>query len=167
MIYSGLSKKEIISIFDGRVSKNTIDSICYDVLGGGFNYLRKSVRKVLYTLVILEINPKSISDVAENELIFDAYKVGNRIRELFSADTLRDLNMREADINSLDILQIATVSTMGPLLMSYYKLGYSNDEILAEFGSAYHLEDLEWLTEIIWHMETDEARLFFKSNLLD
>ncbi|KKL72245.1 hypothetical protein LCGC14_2086830 [marine sediment metagenome] len=51
-------------------------------------------------------------------------------------------------------------------LLRFYKLGYSNDQILEKFGPAYHLEDLESFTDTIWHKTPDEARIFFYTGFL-
>lgn len=76
------------------------------------------------------------------------------------------LGISEARIERLEYLERAKICILGPHLLRFYKQGYSNAQILGEFGLTFAIDDLEWLTDIIWGLTPDQARIKFYSGYL-
>jgi len=172
-MYQGLSRDDIVEKFrtEGRAdfSIKTLISILDRVIGGSFGIILDNIREVILTIIIMETNPKSQVEILRDSRIFDKAQqtVATKLNNLFPVQEILDkLGISEARIGGLLYLDRAKVCVLGPHLLRFYKLGYSDAQILGEFGPAFAIEDLEWLTDVIWGLTPDQARIKFYSGYL-
>jgi hypothetical protein len=172
-IYQGFSRGEILSKFVTKENPSGIkgglfDAICERVLGGRSDELRAVAIEAVLTIILLEKNPRTYQDILDDpryKNFGNRRALQDRIARLFKIDDyyLKLAEARRAVTSGIKALKI---TICGPHLHNLYRKGYSDQQILNEFSSAFTLDDIVWLTDAIWGFTPDEARKIFAFNQL-
>lgn len=94
--------------------------------------------------------------------------IGEKLRDFYENDMLVQRTLKRLGYNpiQLDALQIAKIVLIGKELELFYREGLSDNDILQQLGSAYTLEDINDLTNLIWGKTPDEMRFILHTRTL-
>jgi hypothetical protein len=163
---SGLSPQDTRNSFKGGLTTHKFREICKKVLHAPQYWdLLDKVREGILSELVLENNPAEIKEIcADRRCWIPLSTVTSKLSEYYTKNPLVQYVLKR--MNKLTPLEKAKIAIVGTKILSLYRQGCSDSEILRQLGPNYNQQDLIDITWLIWRRSTSEARFMLKTGLL-
>ena len=153
-----ISRSEIMESFEGGITHDVFSEVSKRVLKAQrFNDIQDIARKALIGVLISDINPAKVRDIANDRRCWIPLStISQKLSQFYKNNPLVQSIISRG--HRLTNIQIGRVAVIGLQLESFYKLGFSNSRILSNLGSAYTLQDIIEITRLVWNTNPDGAR---------
>ena len=163
---NNIPRSEIMESFEGGMTDDIFREVSKRVLKAQrFNDIQDIARKALIGVLILDINPSKVRDIANDRRCWmPLSSISQKLAQFYKTNPMVQSVISRG--HSLTNIQIGRVAVIGVQLESFYKIGYSNSRILSELSSAYTLQDIIEITKLVWDTNPDGARRLLHTEFL-